>query len=78
MTRFIRFNFTILIFNTDHFILLPIGNFVALGTMEPFIDIWDVDVVDTLEPVVSLGRRKKKKSRKVCRQITSVHAFTCS
>ena len=40
---------------------------MAVGTMEPHIDIWDVDVVDTLEPVISLGRRKKKKSKKVSR-----------
>ena len=38
---------------------------MAVGTMEPYIDIWDVDLVDTLEPVISLGRRKKKKSKKV-------------
>lgn len=50
------------------------GNFVALGTMEPFIDIWDVDVVDTLEPVVSLGRRKKKKSRKKSRNSEEGHS----
>ncbi|XP_068710314.1 periodic tryptophan protein 1 homolog [Montipora foliosa] len=40
------------------------GNFVAVGTMEPHIDIWDLDLVDTLEPVVSLGKRKRKKSKK--------------
>ena len=44
---------------------LPLGNFVAVGTMEPHIDIWDLDLVDTLEPVASLGKRKKKKSKKV-------------
>lgn len=40
------------------------ANFVAVGTMEPHVDIWDLDLVDTLEPVVSLGRRKRKKSKK--------------
>lgn len=43
----------------------PVANFVAVGTMEPYIDIWDIDLVDTMEPVVSLGRRKRKKSKKV-------------
>lgn len=38
---------------------------MAVGTMEPYIDIWDLDLVDTLEPVASLGKRKKKKSKKV-------------
>lgn len=40
------------------------GNFVAVGSMEPHIDIWDLDLVDTLQPVVSLGKKKKKKSKK--------------
>jgi len=51
---------------------VPIANFVAVGTMEPHIDIWDLDMVDTLEPVVSLGRRKRKKSKKVRGQILLV------
>lgn len=38
---------------------------MAVGSMEPDIDIWDLDLVDTLQPVVSLGKKKKKKSKKV-------------
>ena len=58
-----------LFFNVLILIVLPIANFVAVGTMEPHIDIWDLDLVDTLEPVVSLGRREKKKSKQVRGQI---------
>lgn len=37
------------------------GNFVAVGTMQPEIEIWDLDVVDDVEPVVILGGRESTK-----------------
>ncbi|KAJ5683531.1 hypothetical protein N7462_006696 [Penicillium macrosclerotiorum] len=49
------------------------GNFVAIGTMEPDIEIWDLDVVDSMYPNAILGQggheagdaaQAKKKSKK--------------
>jgi periodic tryptophan protein 1 len=53
------------------------GNFVAIGTMDPDIEIWNLDVVDSMYPDAVLGqgaedaanadklkKKKKKKSKK--------------
>ncbi|CAL0315945.1 unnamed protein product [Lupinus luteus] len=42
------------------------GNFIAVGSMEPSIEIWDLDVLDEVQPCVVLGGivEKKKKGKK--------------
>jgi len=52
------------------------ANFVAIGTMDPDIEVWDLDLIDCMYPNAILGRgehigedgmpkkRKKRKSRK--------------
>ncbi|KAK4993274.1 rRNA-processing protein [Elasticomyces elasticus] len=55
------------------------GNFVAIGTMDPDIEIWDLDTIDCMYPNAVLGqasdaapsdpttakRKKKRKSKKI-------------
>ncbi|XP_022134698.1 uncharacterized WD repeat-containing protein C17D11.16 [Momordica charantia] len=44
------------------------GNFIAVGSMEPSIEIWDLDIIDEVQPSVVLGgiaeKKKKKKGKK--------------
>ncbi|KAL2972669.1 hypothetical protein AAZX31_14G006000 [Glycine max] len=42
------------------------GNFIAVGSMEPSIEIWDLDVIDEVQPCVVLGgfEERKKKGKK--------------
>ncbi|KAI7865661.1 WD40-repeat-containing domain protein [Spinellus fusiger] len=39
------------------------GNYVAIGTFEPGIEIWDLDMVDVMFPSAILGHVDKKKKR---------------
>lgn len=37
---------------------MPSGNFVAVGTFEPGIEIWNLDILEALTPTATLGGRE--------------------
>ncbi|KAJ6990652.1 hypothetical protein NC653_019038 [Populus alba x Populus x berolinensis] len=40
------------------------GNFIAVGSMEPAIEIWNLDIIDEVQPAVVLGGTEEKKKKK--------------
>lgn len=55
-----------------------VGNFAAVGTFKPGIEIWNLDVVDAVEPVGQLGGAiaqevDRKRGRKRTRYVKGSH-----
>jgi periodic tryptophan protein 1 len=40
------------------------GNYIAVGTFDPEIEIWDLDTLDSMYPDAILGKQQQKKKKK--------------
>ncbi|THU54384.1 hypothetical protein C4D60_Mb10t24520 [Musa balbisiana] len=49
--------------NEDEVSHLEARNFIAVGSMEPAIEIWDLDLIDEVQPFLVLGGVSKKKNK---------------
>ena len=51
-----------------------LGNYIAVGSMEGVIELFDVDLVDQMEPLHTFGKKPKKKKAKSSKKSSKVRS----
>jgi hypothetical protein len=54
------------------FIVMFLVNYVAVGSMEGVIELFDIDLVDQMEPLHTFGKKSKKKKTKLSKKNSKV------
>jgi len=54
------------------FLLVGLVNYVAVGSMEGVIELFDIDLVDQMEPLHTFGKKSKKKKTKLSKKASKV------
>lgn len=49
--------------------LFLIVNYVAVGSMEGMVELFDIDLVDQMEPLHTFGKKSKKKKSKASKKV---------
>ncbi|CAA2968410.1 periodic tryptophan 1 homolog, partial [Olea europaea subsp. europaea] len=69
------FHLVIVFYSPSLIIKVLTGNFVAVGTMDPAIEIWDLDIMGAVQPSFVLGGiiEKKRGKKKIIKYATGSH-----
>ncbi|CAH0560469.1 unnamed protein product [Brassicogethes aeneus] len=43
---------------------MPKGNYCAIGSMSPIIEVWDIDIINSIEPSFKLGQKANQKKNR--------------
>lgn len=56
-------------YSKGEIVVFSIVNYVAVGSMEGMVELFDVDLVDQMEPLHTFGKKSKKKKTKTSKKV---------